>query len=92
MLRVFPCKSSPGKVVIRPNVYDNEMTERLLEYDFLPRYISCRPLRTQAAKVQSPRLREGRKRSDNWVDAPRFDSYDYDPWANRFRSLDMEVD
>ncbi|KAH3696280.1 hypothetical protein DPMN_083745 [Dreissena polymorpha] len=64
------------------------MADRLLEYDFWPRYISCRPWRTRAARQQSPRLRERRKRSDIRVDSPRFDSYDNDPWAN----LDMVVD
>ncbi|KAH3795368.1 hypothetical protein DPMN_148918 [Dreissena polymorpha] len=92
MLRVFPSKSSPGKVVIRLNVYDNDMADRLLEYDFWSRYISRRPWRTRAARQQSPRLRERRKRSDIRVDSPRFDSCDNDPWANRFSNLDMVVD
>ncbi|KAH3706947.1 hypothetical protein DPMN_046055 [Dreissena polymorpha] len=92
MLRVFSSKSSHGKIVIRLNVYDNDMADRLLEYDFWPIYISCRPWRTRAARQQSPRLRERRKRSDNRVDAPRFDSYDNDPRANRFSNLDMVVD
>ncbi|KAH3697891.1 hypothetical protein DPMN_085403 [Dreissena polymorpha] len=34
MLRFFTSMSSPGKVVIRLNDYDNDMTDRLLEYDF----------------------------------------------------------
>ncbi|KAH3690828.1 hypothetical protein DPMN_190606 [Dreissena polymorpha] len=92
MLRVFTSKSSPGKVVIRLNVYDNDMADRLLEYDFWPRYIFCRPWRTRAARQQSPRLRERRKRSDIRVYSPHFDSYDNDPWANRFSNLDMVVD
>ncbi|KAH3870075.1 hypothetical protein DPMN_033255 [Dreissena polymorpha] len=91
MLRVFPSKSSPGKVLIRLNVYDNDMADRLLEYDFWPRYISCRPWRTRAARQQSPRLRERRKRLGNRVDSPRFDSYDNDPWENRFSNLYMVV-
>ncbi|KAH3755742.1 hypothetical protein DPMN_190441 [Dreissena polymorpha] len=92
MLGVFPSKSRPGKVVIRLNVYDNDMADRLLEYDFWPRYIFCRPWRKRVAREQSPRLRERRKRLENWVDAPRFDSYNNDPWSNRFSSLDTEMD
>ncbi|KAH3823107.1 hypothetical protein DPMN_124906 [Dreissena polymorpha] len=92
MLHVFPSKSSSGKVVICLNVYDNHMADSLLEYDFWPRYISCRPWRTRATRQQSPRLRERRKRTDNRVDSPRFDSYDNDPLANRFSNLGMAVD
>ncbi|KAH3824053.1 hypothetical protein DPMN_125881 [Dreissena polymorpha] len=81
MLRAFPSKSTPGKLV---------------EYDLWPRYISCRPWRTRAEREQSPRLRERRKRSDDRVDdrvdAPRYDSYDNFPWTNRFSSLEREVD
>ncbi|KAL4223406.1 hypothetical protein ACF0H5_016877 [Mactra antiquata] len=83
-IRVFPCKRNPSKVVICMNLVADENYERVLDCDFWPPYVTCKPWlsRSRRQPVNSSNQRDYPPRSQShstWEVPPRMrrrDSYD----------------
>lgn len=42
-MRVMPSQRNPDKVIVRLSVFANELASCVMDYDFWPHYVTCRP-------------------------------------------------